>query len=204
MEDRQTAGHEAAQPSLARRAMIDSQLRASGVNAEPVLRRMAEVAREQFVPQSARRFAYIDRAIALGDGRQLAAPVVHGLMLQEARPTAGDKALLVDGGSGYLAELVRPLVGALDILSPADAVAGASSRRGGYTLLLIDGAIEHLPEGLVRRLADDGRVVTGLLANGITRLAVGRKAAGAVALLPIAELGIPVLSEFAAPRGWSF
>ena len=48
VEDRPVAGHEAA-----RRAMIDSQLRTSGVNAEFVLRRMAAVAREQFVPASA-------------------------------------------------------------------------------------------------------------------------------------------------------
>jgi protein-L-isoaspartate(D-aspartate) O-methyltransferase len=203
VEDRQTAGDEAARLNIARRAMIDGQLRTSGVNAEPVLRRMAEVERERFVPGAARGFAYIDRAITLDGGRQLAAPVVQGMMLQEADPSPRDKALLVDGGSGYLAELFRPLVGTLEVLAPDDAV--APSRKGGeFTLLVIDGAVEQLPDTLVRRLADDARVVTGVVGNGITRLAVGRKAAGAVALLPLAELGIPVLPEFAAPKGWSF
>jgi protein-L-isoaspartate(D-aspartate) O-methyltransferase len=46
--------------------------------------------------------------------------------------------------------------------------------------------------------------VTGLVERGVTRLAIGRKAAGAVALLPLAEMGIPVLAEFAAPKRWSF
>jgi len=198
VEDRPTAGHEAA-----RKAMVDSQLRTSGVNAEPVLRRMAEVARERIVPEAARGSAYIDRAIALGGGRQLAAPVVHGMMLQEARPGPADKALLVDGGSGYLAELLRPLVGSLEVVSPAEAV--ASSRKGGdFTLLLVDGAVEQLPDALSRRLAEGARAVAGLVDNGITRLAIGRKAAGTIALLPLAELGIPVLPEFAAPKGWSF
>ena len=198
VEDRPLAGHEAA-----RKAMIDSQLRTSGVNAEWVLRRMSEVAREDYVPATSRGFAYIDRAIDLGGGRRLAPPVVQGMMLQEARPARADKALLVDGGSGYLADLVRPLVGSLEVLAPADALAGGR-KAGHFTLLLIDGAIEALPEALVRRLADEARVVTGLVEHGITRLAVGRKAAGAVALLPLAELGIPVLPEFAAPKGWSF
>ena len=203
VEDRPPAGDEADRASQARRAMVDSQLRTSGVNAEPVLRRMAEVARERFVPETARGFAYIDRAIALGDGRQLAAPVVHGMMLQEARPGPADKALLVDGGSGYLAELLRPLVGSLEVVSPAEAV--ASSRKGGdFTLLLVDGAVEQLPDALSRRLAEGARAVAGLVDNGITRLAIGRKAAGTIALLPLAELGIPVLPEFAAPKGWSF
>ncbi|HEY6815215.1 MAG TPA: protein-L-isoaspartate O-methyltransferase [Croceibacterium sp.] len=202
VEDRPSAGVEAERANQARRSMIDSQLRTSGVNAEPVLRRMAEVARENFVPEAARGFAYIDRAIALDGGHQLAAPVVHGMMLQEARPGRDDMLLLVDGGSGYLAELLRPMVGSLEVLLPADA--GTPHDGGNFTLLVIDGAVEQLPAALVARLVDGGRVVSGLVENGITRLAIGRKAAGALALLPLAELGIPVLPEFAAPKGWSF
>ena len=196
VEDRPLSGHKA------RKAMIDSQLRTSGVNADFVLRRMGEVARERFVPESAQGFAYIDRAIALGRGHFLAAPVVQGLMLQEARPTLADKALLVDGGSGYLAELLRPLVGSLEVVTRKEVA--AKPRKRDFTLLIIYGAIEQLPEALVRRLADNARVVTGVAENGVTRLAIGRKVAGVVALLPLAELGIPVLPEFAAPKGWSF
>lgn len=198
VEDRPAADHEAA-----RRAMIDSQLRTSGINSEWVLRRMNEVPREDFVPAAARGFAYIDRAIDLGGGRQLGAPIVQGMMLQEIRPTSADRTLLVDGGSGYLAELLRPLTPMLDVLDPAAAVAGPVT-AGDYTLLVIDGAVEVLPEPLVAALAEDGRVVTGWIDRGVPRLAVGRKAAGAVTLLPVAELGIPALPEFAAPKAWSF
>lgn len=188
--------------AVARKAMIDSQLRTSGVNSAFVLERMASVPREDFVPAQARGVAYMDRAIALGDGRWLAAPLVQGLMLQEAAPTKADKALLVDGGSGYLAELLRPLVGALDVISPAEATGAA--RKKDYTLLLIDGAVEELPAILVKRLAGDARVVCGVLDDGVTRLASGRKAAGEVVLLPLAEIGIPVLGEFARPKLWTF
>jgi protein-L-isoaspartate(D-aspartate) O-methyltransferase len=140
--------------------------------------------------------------VALGGGRYLAAPVFHGMMLQEARPSAEDRALVVDAGSGYLSELVRPLVGSLEVVSPADAAGG---RKGGdFTLLLIDGAAEQLPAALVKRLADGARVVTGWVRDGVTCLAVGRKAAGDVALLPLAEMGVPLLPEFARPKGWSF
>jgi protein-L-isoaspartate(D-aspartate) O-methyltransferase len=197
VEDRPLGGHD-----KARRAMIDSQLRTSGVSADFVLRRMAAVPRESFVPPAAREFAYIDRAVALGDGRFLAAPVVHGMMLQEARPTAHDRVLLVDGGSGYLAELLRPLVGALDVVAP-DA-ANAKARPGDYTLLVIDGAVEQVPDSLTRRLAADARAVAGLVEDGVTRLAVGRKTGNGIAFLPVAELGIPVLPEFAKPKAWSF
>jgi protein-L-isoaspartate(D-aspartate) O-methyltransferase len=197
VDDRPRAGLEAA-----RRAMIDSQLRPVGVNDELVLRRMAEVRREDFVPDAARGFAYMDRPIALGDGRFLASPEVHGMMLQEAKLTPQDRALLVDGGSGYVAALLEPLVGSLQVVSPQGALAAGG--ESGFSLLLIDGAVEHVPEELAGRLADNGRVVTGWLRNNVTCLAVGRKAGTKVALLPLADMGIPVLPEFAKPKGWSF
>jgi protein-L-isoaspartate(D-aspartate) O-methyltransferase len=189
--------------AAARKAMIDSQLRTSGVSAGFVLERMGAVPRERFVPDAARAHAYVDRAVPLGNGHYLAAPLVQGRMLEEAAPTLSDRALLVDGGSGYLAELLRPLAGALEVVAPGDAAA-KSSMTGNFTLLMIDGAIEQLPDALTARLDDNARIVTGLVARGITRLAVGRKVAGEVSLVPLAEMGIPVLPEFAAPKGWSF
>ena len=188
--------------ALARKAMIDSQLRTSGVNAGFVLARMGAIAREDFVPDAARGVAYMDRAISLGSGRWLAAPVVQGMMLQEAAPTPEDKALLVDGGSGYLAELLRLLVGTLEVVSPEEAQSG--SRKGGYTLLVVDGAVEQLPETLVKRLAEEARIVCGIVQGGVTRLARGRKTAGSAALLPLAEISMPVLPEFSKPKAWTF
>jgi protein-L-isoaspartate(D-aspartate) O-methyltransferase len=201
--DRSPAGAATSQNKQAMTAMIDGQLRTSGVNAEWILRRMAEVPREGFVPEAARGHAYIDRAISLGNGRSLAAPVVHGMLLQEADPTTSDDAIVVEACGGYMAELLRPLVGSLETVDPATALTSARG-KGAATLLVIDGAIEQLPDSLVSRLAEGGRVVTGLSRDGITSLAVGRKVAGQVALLPLLELGIPVLPEFAAPKRWTF
>ena len=186
----------------ARRAMIDSQLRTSGVNEPWVLAAMARVPREDFVPAAARAAAYIDRAVPLGEGRFLAAPLVHGMMLTEARPSAKDQALLVGDSKGYLAALLGPLVGSLEVVDPADAA--GKKGKGSYSLIVVDGALEELPGALAAQLAEDGRIVTGLVLRGVTRLAAGRKTGGEVALLPLAEIGIPVLPEFAAPKRWSF
>lgn len=186
----------------ARRAMIDSQLRTSGVNEPFVLARMGSVPREQFVPEAQRAAAYADRAIRLPDGGALPAPVFHGLLLAEARPVSTDRVLVVDGGSGYLPALVEPLVGTMAVVTPEDAVAGRI--KSNPTLVLIDGAVEHLPEMLVRKLADGTRVVTGLIERGVTRLAVGRKAGGALGLVALAETGVPRLAAFDREAGWSF
>ena len=189
--------------SAARRAMIDSQLRTSGVNEPFVIARMGSVAREDFVPVGAKSIAYMDRALPLGDGAFLAAPIVHGKMLAEARPGLDDNALVVTSGSAYLAELVKPLVGKLDTKSVKEIVDGKKGRKT-YSLILIDGAIEELPDTLAKRLEDNGRIITGVVERGVTRLATGRKVAGNVVLQPLADIGIPVLHAFDKPKEWSF
>ena len=188
--------------AAARKAMIDSQLRTSGVNDAFVLERMNAVAREDFVPENAKATAYMDRAIRLEDGGFLPAPVFHGAMLAEARPAAGDRALVIDAGSGYLPALVEPLVGTLDTIAPDRAANGG--KRGDYTLVLVDGAIEHVPPALTKLVAEGGRIVTGMVDRGVTRLATGRKSGKALALLPLAEMGIPRLGAFDRPQSWSF
>jgi protein-L-isoaspartate(D-aspartate) O-methyltransferase len=184
---------------VARRAMIDSQLRPSGVNDPAVLAAFKRVRREDFVPPGARAVAYMDRGVPLGGGRVLAPALTHGLILSEAAPAPDDRALLVDSSNGYLAALLRPLVGTLDVITP-----GAAPKGRDYTLLLIDGAIEELPKALAARLAEDGRIVTGLIERGVSRLAVGRKSAGVVGMLSLGEADFLPLPEYAQPAKWSF
>lgn len=188
--------------TTARRAMIDSQLRTSGVNEEYVLARMIALPREDFLPADKAAVAYIDRAVNLGAGGHLAAPLFYGKLLLEAAPARDDRVLVVEGGTAYLTELLRPLVAEVASIGAAEAASGTGS--ADYSLIVIDGAIEQLPEGLAARLAEGGRIVAGVLLRQVTRLASGRKVGGTVALQPVEDLGIPVLSAFAAPKGWTF
>jgi protein-L-isoaspartate(D-aspartate) O-methyltransferase len=189
------------QSATARRAMIDSQLRVSGVNDPAVLAAMDAVPREEFVPEALKATAYIDRALPLGQGQALPAPLVSGRMLTEAGIAPGE-AVLVVSPAGYLSALAARIGANVTTLAPAEAAAG--KKGAAVSLILIDGAIEQLPANLAARLAEGGRIVTGLAERGVTRLAVGRKVGGEVALLPLADMGMPVLADFAAAKRWSF
>ena len=192
--------------AAARKAMIDSQLRTSGVNEPWVLREMARVPRQDHVPPANRGVAYVDRSIPLADGAGfLAPPLFYGRALAEAKPRIRERALVVEGGSGYLPALLEPLVAALAVITPDEAVSDAPCPESDrFDLVIVDGAIEHFPDPLARCLVDGGRAVFGLAEGRLTRLAVGREANGQVAPLPLAEMGIPRLPQFDAPRGWSF
>lgn len=189
--------------AIARRAMIDSQLRVSGVNDPAILAAMGAVPREDYVPADRRAVAYADRAIPLGDGRVLAPALTHGQMLTEAQLSADDTVLVISA-NGYLAALAGLIAGSVTCRESLKAAGGSPKARGSYSVILIDGAAEVLPAGINALLADDGLVVTGLIENGVTRLATGRKAAGTIALFTLSEADFAPLTEFAAPRKWSF
>ena len=182
----------------ARKAMIDSQLRTSGVNEPFVLSRMGAVAREAFLPEGKRAIAYMDRSIALENG-VLASPVAHGKMLTEARPRPSDRALVIENGTGYFAELLRPVVAEIDTARADELPSGKS-----YDLVVVDGAIEDAPGKLAKLVAQEGRIVTGLVRNGITRLAIGKRSGDGLAFDSIADIALPVLAAFARRKEWSF
>ena len=187
----------------ARKAMIDSQLRTSGVNDAFVLAAMGRVAREDHVPATMRGAAYIDRSIRLDKGGAIAPPLFYGRLLEEANVSVHDDVLVVDNGSGYLPALIEETVASVDVVSPAEALK-SSRKKARYSLLLVDGAAEEFPDVLAKRLKDDARIVTGLVERGVTRLATGRLVNGKPSFMSLAEEGIPVIGEFAAKREWKF
>lgn len=206
--------------AAARLAMVESQLRPQGVTDRGVLLAMGEVPRENFVPADARARAYADRAVPLGDGRFLTAPATLGQLLTQMTPLRGQRALVIGAGTGYSAAVLAAIgleVVALEsstelAASARDAglqvVEGpleAGHRKGApFDQILIDGAVEAIPDALIDQLAEGGRLGAALIDRGISRLVVGRKAGGGFGYLSIADAGAPRLPGFTRPMAFTF
>jgi protein-L-isoaspartate(D-aspartate) O-methyltransferase len=185
--------------AAARRAMIDSQLRPQGVTDPAVLAAMASVPREQFVPEAVRPLAYSDRPLDLGDGKALMPPAALAKLVTELEPRQGERALVVGSGNGYAARILETLGLDTDLVA-----AHAAAGKAVYDLILIDGAVEDVPAELVARLAPDGRIGTALADSGVTRLAIGKVAGGALGLRRFADAEVPLLPGFTRPRAFTF
>ena len=185
--------------SAARRAMIDSQLRPEAVTDVAVLAAMASTPREHYVPEAARASAYSDRPIALSEGRSMMPPAAIGRLLSELAPRPGERALVVAAPTGYSAALLDHIgldVTSIDGPDPVDAEP--------FDLVLIDGAVEYIPQSLIDCLVEGGRLATALRDRGLSRLVIGRAAAGRLGLRTIVDAEVAPLPGFERPRAFTF
>ena len=89
--------------------MVDEQLRGRGIDDERVLAAMAEVPREQFLPEDVRKDAYSDGALPIGEGQTMSQPWIVAFMSQLLGLQGDEKVLEVGTGSGYGAAVLSRL-----------------------------------------------------------------------------------------------
>lgn len=94
---------------IARRQMIEQQVRAWEVLDERVLGVLAQVRRELFVPPAYRQLAFADTAIPLRPGSSMLPPKVEGRILQALDVQNEDEVLEVGTGSGFFAACLARL-----------------------------------------------------------------------------------------------
>jgi protein-L-isoaspartate(D-aspartate) O-methyltransferase len=208
-----------------RHAMVASQLRTNAVNDVRVIEAMARVPREDYLPAEQRGLAYRDTLLPLAAGRRHNSPMATGRLLTEAHVGPDDHVLLVGAAGGYAAALLGELARTVVALEQEDSLAGlaraALAAEGNVTLvqgplaegwpagapydvLVIDGAVEQVPEALVEQVRAGGRAVSGLVDRGVTRLAAGRRTEGGFGLLDFADVECALLPGFGRPKTFQF
>jgi len=206
--------------SAARAAMVDTQLRPQGVNFPPVVEAMAAVPREQFVAEEARPLAYIDRSVPIGDGRLMSPAAVVGQLLTEMTPLPGERALVVGCGTGYSAAVLKAIGLKVTALESSRELARRARANGidvvegpledgwkkgaPYDLILVDGAVEYIPDALIAQLTPHGRLGAAIVDRGVCRLAIGRRAGTGFGIHTIADAAAAALPGFARPRAFTF
>jgi protein-L-isoaspartate(D-aspartate) O-methyltransferase len=217
----------------ARRAMVDGQVRTNDVTHLGLIAAMLDIPREAFVSESRTAFAFLDRDILLADAtatepaRYLIKPAVLARLIQAADPGPHDRALVVGAGSGYsaavlsrltaavvaleqnhlLAQRARSVLPALDTgnvtVVDGPLTAGAPS-NGPYDLILIDGAVETVPEGLCRQLTPRGRLVAILGAGPVAKATLFQSVNGEVSGRVLFDAVAPILPGFAKAPAFVF
>jgi protein-L-isoaspartate(D-aspartate) O-methyltransferase len=178
-----------------RERMVERQLRRRGIADERVLAAMGEVPREEFVPAAQRGRAYADSALPIGEEQTISQPWIVAAICQALALQGSERVLDVGSGSGYstavlarlaaevigierhasLAEGARAVLGRLGIEN-AQLRVGDGSRglpeRAPFEAIAVHATAPAPPRALLAQLADGGRLVVPIAADGADLLSV--------------------------------
>ena len=165
----------------ARFNMIEQQIRPWNVLDQDVLDLLHVVKREQFVPAAYQNLAFADVEIPLPGGEAMLAPKFEARILQETGVKKHETVLEIGTGSGYMAALlahraakvttveINPETAELAKKNLANAGVhnvtvevgnGAQGWEKGapYDVIVISGALEVLPEAILKQVKVGGRI----------------------------------------------
>ena len=175
--------------NLMRKNMVACQLETNGIVLPSIKSAFEVVPREKFLPELLRGVAYIDEDIPLPGGGFIPEPLVVARMLAALRAPGAEVALCVGDSSGYVAAVLAQMVTTVVTLESKPkqldlarrawlesdicniAVAKGSGRRGcpehaPYELIMLCGAVDSVPEDLLRQLAPGGRLAAVIQEQG--------------------------------------
>jgi protein-L-isoaspartate(D-aspartate) O-methyltransferase len=206
--------------SAQRQMMVDCQVRTFDVTDQALLAALYDVPREFFAARELATLAYADRMLpSAGGKRQILAPMVLARMIQAAALRPTDKVLDVGGGAGYAACVMARLAASVvalendPALTEAARTATAKSGQGNvsfvtgaldqghaagapYDAILIDGAIEIVPQLLLQQLADGGRLVAVDASTAASRVVRYERTANDFGRRALFNASAPVLDGF--------
>lgn len=175
----------------ARTNMIDCQIYTAGVINPDVIEAFQTIPRERFVPDNVANVSYNDEDLALGNGRFLLEPIVHAKMIEALEPQKDHVILDVGCATGYSSAILSSIVStvvALDedqamlergnhaweelnlcnIASYIGPLTEGQPENAPYDLIIINGAVETVPQKLLDQLAIGGRMISVIKKQGAT------------------------------------
>jgi len=167
---------------IARRRMVDQQLKRRGIRDSRVLEAMTRIPRHFFVDEAQAAQAYLDSPLPIGYGQTISQPFIVAVMVEALRLQPTDRVLEIGSGSGYQTAVVASLaaeVVAVERVEPLFHKGRENLARLGFQnihLILDDGTLgwpalapyeavivaaggPRVPQPLIDQLAPGGRLI---------------------------------------------
>ena len=210
-----------------RTTMVDTQIRPSDVTGFPVIDAMLRVPRERFVPDGARRIAYMDGHIRLGNGRVALEPRTLAKMLDLLDVQPDELVLDIGCGIGYSSAVIARMAEAVVALEDDDTfvndaetalgdagvdnvavisgtLAEGAQKHGPYDVIVVQGGVETVPDAVIGQLKEGGRIACVFMEGALGICRVGLKSAEHVTWRDAFNAAAPVLPGFALQPVFEF
>jgi protein-L-isoaspartate(D-aspartate) O-methyltransferase len=205
--------------SARRTMMVDTQVRPSDVTKFHIIDAMLAVPRENFVPRDRREAAYVGENVDLGGGRVVLEPRTLAKILDALDVRNTEFALDIGSGFGYssavlsrMAEAVVALeeneewsndaqealseFGADNVICQLGTLCDGAPQHAPYDVILLQGAVEHLPQAIVDQLKEGGRIACLFAEGALGTVKIGYKLDGKMNWRYSFNAGAPVIPGF--------
>jgi protein-L-isoaspartate(D-aspartate) O-methyltransferase len=168
--------------AVARRTMIETQIRKRGVTSPRVLEALVSVPRHEFVPERFRREAYADKPLPIGEGQTISQPYMVAAMTEALELNGSERVLEIGTGSGYQAAVLSLLAREVISVESRTSLALAAQERltnlgytnvhvhngdgsaglpdaAPYDAILVTAGAPEIPPFLASQLRETGRFV---------------------------------------------
>ncbi|MCM2562327.1 protein-L-isoaspartate O-methyltransferase [Lutimaribacter sp. EGI FJ00015] len=202
-----------------RTVMVDTQVRPNDVTKFNVIDAIMAVPREDFVPAEKRETAYVGENVDIGGGRVLLEPRTLSKMLDALDIQPDELVMDIGIGLGYSAAVISRLAEAVvaveedetmaqeaqTALAEAEAdnvvvhvgpLAEGAAQHGPYDVILLQGAVAHLPDQIIEQLKDGGRIICLFDEGVMGTVRIGYKVDGVMSWRDAFNAGAPVLPGF--------
>ena len=210
--------------STRRVMMVDTQVRPSDVTKFPLIAAMLAVPRESFVPDAQREAAYVGLNIAIGDRRVVleARSLAKLLDILDIQP--GERVMDLGCGLGYASAVIARMGGIVVAVEEDGALAAAArlalaadggavsvvagplaagaADRGPYDAIILQGAVENVPQIILDQLCEGGRIGAIFMDGALGTARIGYKLDGVINWRSVFNATAPVLPGFERRRGF--
>ena len=166
----------------AREKMVNSQIKARGINDSFVLGAMRTIPRHKFVPEDLVTSAYFDSPLPIGHGQTISQPYIVAFMTEIIQAKKDFKVLEIGTGSGYQAAVLSHIVDSVYTIEIVEALYVQAKKRledlnydnilvknddgyygwkekGPFDAIVVTAAAEFVPPPLIEQLKDGGKMI---------------------------------------------
>ena len=167
---------------IARKKMVENQIRANKVTSLNVINAFLDVPREKFVPDALQEISYVDEDIQLSRNRFMMKPMILARLFQSLNLKGNENILHVGSNSGYGSAILSRMCSSVislesdkklfetsihtfsnmgfdNVVPLHGSMENGVEKEAPFDIIFIEGSIETEPKSLFGQLNENGKLI---------------------------------------------